>query len=126
MSVLILLRTISILAGYPLLYNIFHPNAWAQRRIIRELHQFTDSIIKSRRKQLEQESLQQVNFDMNEENLYSKRKMTFLDLLLNVNVEGKPLTDLDIREEVDTFMFEVRRWKNTSTTFSVAYFYLGS
>ncbi|XP_053692189.1 cytochrome P450 4C1-like [Sabethes cyaneus] len=119
MSVLILLRVVSVLAGFPTLYTLFHPNAYEQRGIIKQLHKFTDSIIKSRRKQLEQEKMKQVNFDMNEENMYSKRKMTFLDLLLNINVDGKPLSDLDIREEVDTFMFEGHDTTTSGISFAI-------
>lgn len=35
-------------------------------------------------------------------------KMALLDVLLMSSIDGVPLSDDDIQEEVDTFMFEVR------------------
>uniref|UniRef100_A0A182FZS0 Uncharacterized protein n=2 Tax=Anopheles albimanus TaxID=7167 RepID=A0A182FZS0_ANOAL len=108
MSELVLLRIFHVLASFPQVYWYLIPHAWEQRKLIGRLHAFTDAVIQKRRKQLldSKQSGGRVSFDMNEDNLYSKRKETFLDLLLNVTVDGQPLSDLDIREEVDTFMFE--------------------
>uniref|UniRef100_A0A2C9JV95 Cytochrome P450 n=1 Tax=Biomphalaria glabrata TaxID=6526 RepID=A0A2C9JV95_BIOGL len=58
------------------------------------VHQVAEEIINKRRDQL------------NKEGLPSKRHLDFLDILLSARDEdGKPMTDLEIRNEVDTFLF---------------------
>ncbi|XP_053678283.1 cytochrome P450 4d2-like [Anopheles nili] len=108
MSELILLRIFHVLSSFPRTYWYTMPNAWEQRKVIRRLHDFTDSVIHRRRQQLmSKTSNDTTSCNITEDDgLYSKRKETFLDLLLNVSIDGNTLSDLDIREEVDTFMFE--------------------
>ncbi|XP_017787230.1 PREDICTED: probable cytochrome P450 4d14 [Nicrophorus vespilloides] len=64
---------------------------------------FSLGIIEKRRKFLESRHY-------NEENecdeFGKRRKMTFMDILLKSTINGKPLTNEEIREEVDTFLFE--------------------
>ncbi|XP_055857578.1 cytochrome P450 4d2-like isoform X2 [Episyrphus balteatus] len=66
-------------------------------KVVNKLHAFTDAIIKKRKKELhQQQNLKETD---------TKQRMAFLDVLLLSTVDGKPLSNTDIREEVDTFMF---------------------
>jgi cytochrome P450 family 4 len=79
-----------------------------QRQILKILHGFTDSVIVSRREEVirnESEIAPKLD-DENDDG--TKKKMALLDILLRSTIEDKPLTNMDIREEVDTFMFEGR------------------
>lgn len=70
------------------------------------LHGFTDDIIRKRRQELIEYNSASKNHPENEKR---REKLAFLDILLQSVVNGELLTDLDIREEVNTFMFEVIR-----------------
>lgn len=76
-----------------------------QKSALKTLHDFTDKVINERRNTI----LTQDNDtnDSYDESIGVKRKMAFLDILLQSTINDKPLSNLDIREEVDTFMFEV-------------------
>ncbi|XP_050081704.1 cytochrome P450 4C1-like [Anopheles aquasalis] len=119
MSDFIFRRVFSVLRQFPSLFFLY-PYAKEQARVIQQLHNFTNSVIERRRAQLEKEqSLGKVEFDRDEQELYTKRRDTFLDQLLKVSVNGKPLSNADIREEVDTFMFEGHDTTTSGISFTI-------
>lgn len=68
--------------------------------LLKTLHGFTNSVISQRKEKHQKEK--------RDENKEHRRKTAFLDLLLEMETEeGTMLSNEDIREEVDTFMFEV-------------------
>lgn len=84
------------------------PQSRMQRAILKVLHQFTENVIKERRLKLT--SMVNNNSIESIDDIGIKQKKAFIDILLNSTIDGEPLSDKDIREEVDTFMFEVFGW----------------
>lgn len=88
-----------------------------EKKALAVLHGFTEKVIIQRREELlkAQKQKQEQNGSANE--VGSKRKMAFLDILLQSEIDGKPLSNMDIREEVDTFMFEGHDTTSSAITF---------
>ncbi|XP_040168891.1 cytochrome P450 4d2-like [Anopheles arabiensis] len=96
------------------LFSLFREYKWAfqftksyrrQRELVKVIHDFAHKVISDRKKQSDAQEQQRAQKQLAEDDIYGKRRMTLLDLLLNVTMDGKPLSDSEIREEVDTFMF---------------------
>nr|QST15032.1 CYP4C33-like protein 3 [Diaphanosoma celebensis] len=104
MSRLVQKRTVTLWLFADWMFNL-SPYGREQRRCLKILHAFTDEVIRERRTASRRRSEQKS--DENEaHSLGRKRRMGFLDLLIDASQDGHLLSDADIREEVDTFMFE--------------------
>ncbi|CAL2044435.1 unnamed protein product [Caenorhabditis brenneri] len=71
-------------------------------RLVKLTNDFTRKVISSRKSEFDESVFEETN-DL--EYPKGKKRLAFLDFLLKMQKEGK-LSDEDIREEVDTFMFE--------------------
>ncbi|KAL0278413.1 UNVERIFIED_CONTAM: hypothetical protein PYX00_000242 [Menopon gallinae] len=78
------------------------------KKHLRNLHNFTEKVIKDRKLLREKEKKTRLSKEETENDIGTKKRQAFLDLLLDAaeNDGGSCLSDTDIREEVDTFMFE--------------------
>lgn len=103
-TTIIHIRTYDVLARYDFLFN-FTSYRKRQDKALEILHGYTNSVIRSRRQELAQLK-DAKSIDDSASDLGIRRKIAFLDMLLQATVDGRPLTDEEIREEVDTFMFE--------------------
>lgn len=87
------------------------------------LHSFTDELIENRRRQLFEKKTetneQYMPTDNDEVDIGVKRKYNFVDIMLHARVDGIPLTNLEIREEVDTFIFEGHDTTMSAITFAL-------
>ncbi|KAH8380304.1 hypothetical protein KR009_009855, partial [Drosophila setifemur] len=99
-------RFMSVYLQSEVLFTLTHPHLkWRQTQLIRTMHEFTIKVIEQRRQALEEQQKKTRSVDTADD-VGSKRRMALLDVLMMATVDGKPLTNDEIREEVDTFMFE--------------------
>jgi len=78
------------------------PAGFQWRKGLKILHGYTNKVIKERKEERGSNTTKETG----DEDLGVKKRYAFLDLLLEASEGGRVLSDEDIREEVDTFMFE--------------------
>lgn len=106
MSRIIMERTFSPLKMFDSFYY-FSQDYQKELRALKILHGYTNSVIQSRKQELLKANGNDNSKIDYEEDTGKKKRKTFLDLLLQYREDGQAITDEEIREEVDTFMFEV-------------------
>jgi cytochrome P450 family 4 len=76
-----------------------------EKSLVNTMHTFTTAIIRERRSTRNKDD--NMDVDHIEDDISSKKRMAMLDLLLKAESNGE-IDENGIREEVDTFTFEVR------------------
>lgn len=89
-----------------LLYNLSSAKKKVDK-LAKIMHEFTTKIIEKRRISIKQEKEENLK-NLDDDDVGLKKKMCLLDVLLQSSVDGKPLSNDDIQEEVDTFTFAGR------------------
>lgn len=96
-------RTFSPILRNDSLY-VFSGTYREEMRALKVVHGYTRSVIATRKKEFfNNEELRQETTD----SFGRKKKKAFLDVLLDYSVKDPEFSEEDIRQEVDTFMFEV-------------------
>uniref|UniRef100_W8BKP5 Cytochrome P450 4ae1 n=1 Tax=Ceratitis capitata TaxID=7213 RepID=W8BKP5_CERCA len=102
-------RFIRPILAYPRFFKLLRPQQYEkQMGGIEIMHTFTERIIEERRVALQNKSNSKsaaIHSELAENGI--KQRMALLDVLLqSTTTDGQPLTDAQIRDEVNTFMFE--------------------
>ncbi|XP_075157456.1 cytochrome P450 4d2-like isoform X2 [Haematobia irritans] len=107
----------------PLLFRLTSPKVYKEtQRCIDVMHKFTTEVIEKRRDALEaalKDGTYQTTPSADDQDYGCKLRMAFLDVLLQSTINGEPLSNEDIREEVDTFMFEGHDTTTSAISFAL-------
>ncbi|XP_016998141.2 probable cytochrome P450 4d21 [Drosophila takahashii] len=101
-------RMVSVFQRFDWLFPLAAPLVYRRlQRDLRIMQDFTDKVIRERRAILDQSKVDGTYrpLSLGDEETGSKSKMALLDILLQASIENKPLSDKDIREEVNVFIF---------------------
>lgn len=89
---------------FSIIFYNFSSSGRKEKQLVKTLHNFTNKIIAKRMSTFEKFDVPDDNDSYN----YSKRKkLAFLDLLINAKITNGSIDDQGIKDEVNTFMFEV-------------------
>ncbi|CAH0554677.1 unnamed protein product [Brassicogethes aeneus] len=83
----------------------FTSGFWKQKSTATYLHNFSSSVIEQRKNKLMERALKNI-IPNGKQSYATRKKLAMLDILISAKLQGEPLDDEGIREEVDTFMFE--------------------
>lgn len=104
-------RAFSAILGNDLLY-VFTDTYRKEKRALKVVHDYTRTVITNRKKEFFSGGR---TWQESTDSFGRKRKRAFLDLLLDYSMRDPDFTEKDVREEVDTFMFEVLKMWITNT-----------
>lgn len=113
------LRFIRPHLALPLLYRFLAPQMYrTEQKGIKLVHDFTEKIIAEKQNSLAlAQKSQNIEHKDDSLELGAKSRMAFLDVLLQATVNDQPLSDKQIRDEVNTFMFEGHDTTSAATSF---------
>ncbi|XP_019870610.1 cytochrome P450 4C1 [Aethina tumida] len=97
----------------------FTKSFWEQKSLAKYLHNFSYGVIADKRKQLSKFALSNNNMTVQPSSYSTRKKLAMLDMLISANLQGAPIDDVGIREEVDTFMFEGHDTTSMSICFTL-------
>lgn len=113
---IVMARAMSVFKQNDFIYR-FTRDYSKEQRALKCLHYFSNSVIAKKKQELKQQNTTDDSAITNEFGI--RKRKAFLDLLLEFSQkENDPLTDEELREEVDTFVFEGHDTTSSALSFT--------